>query len=146
MTSPKRTNWRAIELMLTVGIFGALHIDKLPPALVIIRADLGFSLIEAGYVLSMFSLLGMSLSVFMGGLAEWLGRRRLLIGGFTALAHGGAIAALSEGEMIPIWTPFFELAHFFPSPADLSMSPRTTRQISRVSWGGRSSAQRLTVA
>ncbi len=94
--------------MLLAGIFGALHIGKLPPALVPIREELGFSLIEAGYVLSMFSLLGMTLSVFLGGMADRLGRKRLVICGFASLALGGAIAALSDGLGLMLVSRAFE--------------------------------------
>ncbi len=78
------------------GVVAAMHVGKLPPALPRIREDLGLSLVAGGFVISLFNVLGMSLSVFVGGLCDWLGRRRLVIVGFSCLAAGGALAALSH--------------------------------------------------
>lgn len=92
----KQTSWPAVATTVLVGVLAAVHIGKLPPALPLIRADLGFGLVEGGFVISLFSLVGMTLAVFLGGLADRLGRQKLIILGFSALVSGGILGALAE--------------------------------------------------
>lgn len=92
----KKTSWPAVTTAVLVGVLAAVHVGKLPPALPLIRADLGFGLVEGGFVISLFSLVGMTLAVFLGGLADRLGRQALIILGFAALISGGVLGALAE--------------------------------------------------
>lgn len=91
------TNWHAVGAILLAGIFAAIHIGKLPPALPLIRAELGFGLVAGGFVMSVFTFIGMTLAVVLGGVTEWLGRRTMLASAIAALALGGAMAAVADG-------------------------------------------------
>ncbi|MCB1408407.1 MAG: MFS transporter [Rhodobacter sp.] len=95
MPDTKRTSWAAVAVVVLAGAFASVQVGKLPAALPLIRADLGFGLVAAGFVLSMFNVLGMSVAVLFGGLADRLGRERLVAVGFACVALGGALGALA---------------------------------------------------
>ncbi len=50
-------------LVILAGVCAALHVGKLPPALPVLRDALGVSLLQAGFLLSMVQLAGMSLGL-----------------------------------------------------------------------------------
>nr|WP_246423583.1 MFS transporter [Roseospira goensis] len=79
------------------GIIAALHVGKVPPALPALRTELGLDLIPAGFVVSTFNVLGMSLGLATGVVADRLGRRRLVGLGLACLAGGGTLGATSAG-------------------------------------------------
>jgi len=79
------------------GVIAALHVGKVPPALPALRQDLGLDLVNAGFVVSAFNVLGMSLGVLVGALADRLGRRRLVLLGLLSLTLGGTMGALVQG-------------------------------------------------
>lgn len=95
--APDRTSWSAVAVVVLVGVLAAAHVGKLPPALPLIRADLGMGLVAAGVAIALFSVLGMTVAVLLGGLADRLGRRTMIPAGFAALALGGALGALAGG-------------------------------------------------
>jgi len=95
MSEARKTVWGAVLVAVLAGAMASAHVGKLPPAMPLIRAELGVSLLAAGFLLSLFNLLGMTVAVLFGGLADRLGRRRLVLAGFVCLALGGALGALS---------------------------------------------------
>lgn len=80
----------AIVVILS-GVVAALHIGKMPPAIPILREALGVTLVEAGFLLSMVQLAGMTVGVLVGVAADGVGRRRSIIAGQLILA----VASLS---------------------------------------------------
>lgn len=90
-----RTSWAAVAIVTLAGAMASAQVGKLPPALPLIRADLGFGLVAAGFVLSLFNVLGMSVAVLLGGLADRAGRARLVFWGFVCIIAGGALGALA---------------------------------------------------
>lgn len=75
----------------------AVHVGKLPPALPLIRDELGIGLVAGGFVIALFTLVGMLLALVIGALAASLGRERLVLAGFASLVAGGALGALASG-------------------------------------------------
>lgn len=78
------------------GLLAALHLGKVPPALPRIREELQLGLVTSGFVVSVFNLLGMCLALFVGSLADRLGRVRLVATGIGCLIAGGALGALAQ--------------------------------------------------
>lgn len=88
----RRTPWPLIALLIVAGTVAAFHVGKAPPAVPSIRAELGASLREAGWLISTISL-----TTALGGLAialtaERFGHRRLVILG-TALSCLASLAS-----------------------------------------------------
>ncbi len=55
--SASRTPWALVGLLVAAGIVAAFHVGKVPPALPSIREDLGASLRQAGWLLSIVNLI-----------------------------------------------------------------------------------------
>ena len=86
---------RAAAIVILAGVSAALHVAKLPPAIAALQAALGISLLQAGFLLSLVQLAGMSAGVAFGVLADGLGLKRSMLVGLTLLAAASALGALS---------------------------------------------------
>jgi MFS family permease len=73
-------------LVILAGVSAALHVGKLPPAVGALRQALGLSLVDAGFLLSMVQLAGMTTAVAMGAWVDTLGLRRGIVTGLSVLA------------------------------------------------------------
>lgn len=73
-------------VVVLAGISAALHIGKLPPALPVLHEALNVSLVQAGFLLSLVQLAGMSLGLAMGAAADSLGPRRTMALGLLVLS------------------------------------------------------------
>jgi MFS transporter, CP family, cyanate transporter len=78
-------NFRAL-LVILAGVAAALHVGKLPPAIGALRQSLGLSLVDAGFLLSMVQLAGMTTAVALGAWVDTLGLRRSIVAGLSVLA------------------------------------------------------------
>jgi MFS family permease len=86
-------------VVVLAGISAALHIGKLPPALPVLSASLDVSLVQAGFLLSLVQLAGMTLGLAMGAAADSFGQRRTMALGLlllSAASFAGGTAATPE--------------------------------------------------
>jgi len=86
-------------MVVLAGISAALHIGKLPPALPVLREALDLSLLQAGFLLSLVQLAGMTLGLAIGAAADgWGARRTMLIGLsiLSAASFAGGVARSAE--------------------------------------------------
>lgn len=76
------------------GVCAALHVGKLPPAIAALQAALGMTLVQAGFLLSLVQMAGMTVGVAFGLAADGLGLKRSMVLGLLVLtavsALGGA--------------------------------------------------------
>lgn len=89
-------------MVILSGVVAALQIGKLPPALPELSLALGLSLMQAGFLLSLIQLAGMTLALAVGLLADGFGLKRSLLAGLfiLGLASGmGSWATSAEGLM-----------------------------------------------
>lgn len=80
------------------GVCAALHVGKLAPAIATLQAELGLTLLQAGWLLALVQGAGMALGLGFGALADGLGARRsmvlgLVVVGLASLAGGSLPAA-----------------------------------------------------
>lgn len=73
-------------LVVLGGISAALHVGKLPPALPVLGEALGVTLLQAGFLLSLVQLAGMTLGLPVGLAADSLGLKRTMVGGLAILS------------------------------------------------------------
>src|SRR4051812_37957741 len=69
MAEPKpgtEANSQAAWCVIAAGVVAALHVGKLPPALPVLGQVLGVSLVQAGFLLSLVQLAGMTLGLVTG--------------------------------------------------------------------------------
>lgn len=83
-------------LVVLGGISAALHVGKLPPAIPVLRETLGVTLVQAGFLLALVQLAGMTLGVFVGLAADSLGQRRPMVAGLLILAVASLLGGLAE--------------------------------------------------
>ena len=81
--------------MLLCGVFAATQIGKLPPAIPLLRETFGASLVQMGWVASIFNLVAACGGLATGLVADWAGRRALLKGGLALLGCGALLGLAS---------------------------------------------------
>jgi MFS family permease len=96
-TTSATTNWPAVLAAIAAGIVAAAYVGKLPPAIPLLRAEFGLSLIAAGWVNSTFNTLAVTTAVFFGALASRIGALRCCAAGLVALMLGGLLGAAATG-------------------------------------------------
>ena len=95
------TRWLVVGVMIASGVAAALHVGKVPPAIPELRDELGLGLVAAGWVASIFSLIGATLGIAGGLAADRLGARRVLAAGLVLLVAGSATgAAVDSGAAL----------------------------------------------
>ena len=81
-----------------------MHIFKLPPALPALHAEMGFGLVESGFLLSIIQFAGMMLGLSIGLLAERIGLRRCVLCGLAIIVAASSLTVLvdSVGMMMAL--------------------------------------------
>lgn len=102
------TRWAVVLLLCAAGVAVAFQIGKAPAALPLVRADLGLGLVTAGWVISMFNVIGTLLGMVIGALADRLGHRRVLLSGLGLVAVSSLLGAAAQGGAVLLATRFFE--------------------------------------
>lgn len=100
MTAQQATRWAAVVAAVGAGIVAAAHIGKVPPVLPAMRGELSLSLVEGGWVVSMFNALGLVSALALGLISDRFGARRMALLGLGALVVGGVTGAAAQG---PLW-------------------------------------------
>src|SRR5687767_7027404 len=79
------------------GVCAALHVGKLPPAIVALQQSFDVSLLHAGFLVSLVQLAGMIGGVALGAFADGLGLKRSMILGLVVLGSASAVGGAVEG-------------------------------------------------
>lgn len=82
--------------VIAAGVVAALHVAKLPPALPVLQQVMGVSLLQAGFLLSLVQLAGMTLGLPAGLLIQRWGPRRSVLAGLLVLAAGSAMGGAAQ--------------------------------------------------
>lgn len=131
----ERTEWTAVAAALAAGVVAAAYVGKLPPALPLLKADLGLSLVAAGWVVSMFNVIAIGGALFFGLLADRVGAFRSCLAGLALLAAGGIAGAATPGSALLLASRFVEGAGFIavavsaPSLIAAAAAPRDRRLV-----------------
>src|SRR5947209_7473754 len=96
------TRWPVVSLAVAAGMVGACQIGKAAIALPALRADLGLGLAAAGWVLSIFNVIGVFAGMALGAVIGRWGDRRIVLLGLALLAAAGlgGAAAPSGGTLL----------------------------------------------
>lgn len=92
-----RTDWLAVCVLILAAVAAAFQIGKAPAALPVIRNELGLSLDEGVWIISIFNLLGITFGMIAGAMGDRLGHRRLIVLGFLAMAAASFAGAAADG-------------------------------------------------
>ena len=85
----------AVWMVVFGGVAAALHVGKLPPAVVALQAALHISLVEAGFLLSLVQFAGMGLGLVAGLAADAIGLRRCMLLGLALLSAASVLSSLA---------------------------------------------------
>ena len=88
---------RAAWLVVLAGGVAALQVGKLPPALPALQAELGLTLVQSGFLLSVVQMAGMLTAIVVGSLSDRLGLKRAMIAGMVMLALASALGSRVHG-------------------------------------------------
>lgn len=92
------THWPTAFLVIWTGACGAIALGKVPAAMGLIRAEMGLSLIEAGWIASVFNCLSVACSVFFGLLLARWNPLQTATAGAVVLISGGLLAIVVSGK------------------------------------------------
>jgi MFS family permease len=91
------TDWPRVALLMLCGVFVATQVGKLPPAMPGLREHFGASLVQLGWISSVFNLVAALVALATGLVADRVGRRTMLKLGLLALGIGALLGASSGG-------------------------------------------------
>jgi len=106
------SDWRAVWAVFAGGLVAGAYIGKVPPALPVLRADFGLTLVETGYLATTLNALGGLVGMFAGVLSDRFGHKRIALGGLALMAAGGLLGALAPGYGLLLLSRFLEGAGF----------------------------------
>jgi DHA1 family inner membrane transport protein len=94
---PSTTPWLGVGVVVLAGVVASLQVGKVAIAVPRLRADFGLDLSMVGWLMAMFSLLGVVGAIPVGAWIARAGDRRLLLTGLVAIAIGSSAGALANG-------------------------------------------------
>ncbi len=83
-----QTKWPIISVSIFAGITAAIQLNKVIPAIPFLRETLKISMVEAGWVMSVFSFNTIFLGFFSGVMGDKFGNRRVVIFGLISVLVG----------------------------------------------------------
>ncbi len=98
--TPSSTHWPGVALTVAAGVIASLQVGKVAIAAPQLRTDFGLDLTMVGWLMAMFSLLGVLGAVPVGAWVERAGDRRLVLAGLLATAAGSAAGAAAQGVAV----------------------------------------------
>jgi MFS transporter, DHA1 family, inner membrane transport protein len=106
--TPARTRWDIVALAIIAGIVCAIQVGKVPPALPVLRAEMGIGFITAGWVASLVNICGGALGIASGLIIDRVGPRRITVASLLIMAGGGAIGAEATSGAMLLVSRFLE--------------------------------------
>lgn len=102
------TNWTAVWVLFAGGLSAGAQLTKVPPALPGMRAELGLTLVESGFVQTTVYAVGAAIAVFFGAAADRFGQKRVALLGLLLMTAGGVLGALATGYASVLASRFLE--------------------------------------
>jgi MFS family permease len=115
------TRWNVLFLALFAGIFGAFQNGKMPAALPTLTTELGLTLVEAGWAVSLLYGITTVLGLAAGAFADLWGARRFVAVGLLLVAVASLLGGFATGALGLLGARFLEgvgvMAVFVAAPA-----------------------------
>lgn len=106
--SDQRTAWASVWVVFAAGLAAGAHICKVPPALPLLRADLGLTLVQSGFIATMFYAMGGVVGVFVGAVVDRYGQKRFALIGLACMCAGGLYGMFVHDYAHLLLSRFFE--------------------------------------
>ncbi len=85
------------------GMVAALHIGKIAPALPVLTAQLDLTLVEAGFLISLVHIAGMTVGLFVGLAIGGWGLKRSVVIGLLLCTAASLIGGFADGAALLLW-------------------------------------------
>jgi len=108
MMNEPRTSWTSVWVVFAAGLGAGAYICKVPPALPLLRADLGLTLVQSGFIATIFYAMGGLVGVFVGALVDRYGQKRLALLGLALMSIGGVAGVFCRSFPELLATRFLE--------------------------------------
>jgi len=95
-------------VVFAAGLGAGAYICKVPPALPLLRADLGLTLVQSGFIATTFYVMGGLVGVFVGALVDRYGQKRLALLGLALMSAGGVAGVFCRNFPELLATRFLE--------------------------------------
>lgn len=106
------TRWAIVLGAVLAGVVMGFQVGKAPPLIDGIRAEIGFSLVGAGFYMSLIAAFTVVTGIVAGVLADNAGRRRILILAALALIAGNLAGALAGSPAVMLLSRTLEAIAF----------------------------------
>ena len=108
-TTPQQaTRWSVIALVIASGILASASMGKVPPSLDLLRGEFSIGLVFAGWIVSVFSALGMATGAGFGSLPDRFGSRTVILGGLWIQVVAGIVAVITSSAHLLLITRLAE--------------------------------------
>jgi MFS family permease len=98
---PANTRWLRLALIFLAGVAAATHTGKVPPALPFLRPELEMSLVQAGWLIGLISVIGAFGGVAFGVFSDRFTHRNSMLLGLFCITVGSLLGASAQsGEML----------------------------------------------
>ncbi len=103
-----QSSWPRVLVLIGAGAAVALQIGKVPAALPALQLELGLSLVQAGWVVAIFSAIAASVAVFLGSTADRFGPLEVAVSGMTLTAIAGIAGGFASDGVFLLATRVLE--------------------------------------
>ena len=110
----QRTNWFQVYVLIGAGVVCAFQIGKVPPALPVIRNELGLDLIFTGWLIGVYALFAAVFGIFGGGFSDAAGYRRSILFGLSCITIGSFSGAIARDGLSLLIARFIEAVGYLP--------------------------------
>lgn len=111
-TASISTDWHAVMLIIGSGIAASLQVGKVAIATPLIQQDMSVGLAAAGWLMGIFSFLGLLGGMPVGTVVAAFGHKRILLAGLGCLVLGAILGALAPGFTLLLVSRVVEGAGF----------------------------------
>ena len=105
---PGATRWGAIWAVFGAGMICGAYMTKVAPTLPLQRTEFGLSLVESGFIATMFNVIGGLAGLFAGTMCDRYGYRTLGLAGLAIMALAGLLGAAAPDFRLLLATRFLE--------------------------------------
>lgn len=95
-------------MVFAAGLAAGAHICKVPPALPLLRADFGLTLVQSGFIATMFYVMGGLVGVFVGAIVDRYGQKRFALVGLALMSAGGIVGVFAQDYIALLASRFLE--------------------------------------
>jgi MFS family permease len=127
-------------VIVLTGMCAALHVAKIPPALPVLQAELGLTLLQAGFLLSAVQVASMTLGLLVGLSVDGLGLKRSMLFGLGLLFAASALGGFAQHADVLLLLRALEglgfLCVVMPAPSLIRRTVLPEQLNGRMGWWG----------